>query len=89
MSRRCPVAHFLGDMLTDKSLISCRDLARLAKNGAHLLSGRPCPVGSGAISRYRTKHSVHSEIVAVRPEQKLKGPYRMSLVAVLYDWPRA
>ena len=37
----------------------------------------------------RTKYSVDSEIVAARPEQKFKGPYRMSLAAVLYDWPRA
>src|SRR6516164_6568201 len=37
----------------------------------------------------RTKYSVDSEIVAARPEQKLKGPYRMSLAAVLYHWPRA
>jgi hypothetical protein len=25
----------------------------------------------------------------MRAQQKLKGPYRMSLVAVLHDWPRA
>ena len=33
--------------------------------------------------------TVDSETVAVRPEQKLNGPYTMSLVAVLYDWPGA
>ena len=39
--------------------------------------------------RGRTKYSVDSEIVAARPEQKLKSSYWMSLAAVLYDWPRA
>ena len=28
------------------------------------------------------------EIMIMRAEQKLKGPYRMSLVSVLHDWPR-
>src|SRR5215208_5783360 len=52
----------------------------------HALAGLKCFDSS---FRNRAKHSVDREIVTMRAEQKLKGSYRMSLVAVLRDWPRA
>src|SRR4051812_34476559 len=52
----------------------------------HALAGLKCFDSS---FRRRTKHSVDIKIVTMRAEQKLKGPYRMSLAAVLHGWPRA
>src|SRR3954451_17915084 len=39
--------------------------------------------------RSRAERSIDSQIMTMRAEQKLKGPYRMSLAAILHDCPRA